>query len=54
MMYQKYRDSPEVGLKDMAMIRRCIFLPLRVKVCSRESVGTVAKYAIKSKRMHEA
>ena len=45
MTYQKSRDSPEVGVKDMAMIRSYIFLPLRVKGRSRESVGTVAKYA---------
>jgi hypothetical protein len=33
------------GSKVAATIRRCIFLPLRAKVHSRESVQTVARYA---------
>jgi hypothetical protein len=44
-MYPKSRDSQEVGVKDAATIRRCIFLSLRVKGHSRESEGAVARYA---------
>ena len=45
MMYRKSRDSQEVRVPGTATIRRCIFLPLRAKGHSRESVGTVARYA---------
>ena len=43
-VFPRYSDSLEVGLKDLPVTKRYISLPLTAKGHSREIVGAAVKY----------
>ena len=43
-VFLRYSDSLEAGIKDVPVTKRYIFLPLMAMESSRVNVGTVVKY----------